>query len=199
MGIIYQVKLRCLKVKNLKEVDLTPFPKNNLELEEESEDEVQYLSKAKINCEEKYNEIYINGSYKGDMAVINYPIHPQANVVAFTCTACDEYGPSYIRVYFISKKGRKKKCKINKVLTHSTNFSRFMLKVPEMKGERPQQLVYITGFPLKSVTNLKHYDGSPIFKNKDGNKFLVSPKEKACLIGRLQRMVKLFERNIKHI
>ena len=104
MGIIYQVMIRNLKVKDLDQVDLEPFPLKNRHILTPFDKE--YLEKAQKNCLEKFNEIFIDGYNKRDLVIGNYPIHPEANVVAFTNTACDEYDGKWIRVIFVTKNGQ---------------------------------------------------------------------------------------------
>ena len=99
MGIIYQVLLRCLKVRDLDQVILSPYD------DKSSLSEKEYLDKAIANCHEKFNEIYIDGQHKRDLCVGNYPIHPNANVVSFTNTACDEYDGAGFRIVFVTDSG----------------------------------------------------------------------------------------------
>ena len=104
MGIIYQVLLRNLKVKDLNEVDLEPCPQKNRH--EMTLYDKEYLKKAQKNCLEKFNEIFIDGHNKRDLVVGNYPLHPAANVVAFTNTACDEYDGKWLRIIFVAENGQ---------------------------------------------------------------------------------------------
>lgn len=155
MGIIYQVLLRNLKVKDLGQVDLEPFPLKGHH--ESTPFDKAYLEKAQNNCLEKFNEIFIDAYNKRDLIVGNYPIHPEANVVAFTNTACDEYDGKCFQIVFVTNSGQTLP---KDVYATSSGFSRFMLKIPDINGERPTKLWYFTGIDYcRNCYDLTTYNG----------------------------------------
>lgn len=159
MGIIYQVLIRCIKVKDLEDVDTKPFPEKDFDHNNPyipSEWDNEYLNKAKENSVQKFNEIYINGYDKRDLAIINYPIHEEADIIAFTNSACDEYDGGGFTIIFSFQNGITKKTFIS---TNWTSFSRVMVKIPRHDGKKPSKLAYYTGPDIKNLYDLEDYEG----------------------------------------
>jgi hypothetical protein len=102
MGIIYQVKIRCLKVKNLAEVDLQV-------LNEESNREAYqaklsaYYEASKANLDVQLALYDHDPSSKRDYTLMNIYVPPGTNVIAVGNNACDRLGADrYYKVQFFN-------------------------------------------------------------------------------------------------
>jgi len=102
MGIIYQVKIRCLKVKNLAEVDLQV-------LNEESNREAYqaklsaYYEASKANLDAQLALYDHDPSTKRDYTLMNIYVPPGTNVIAVGNNACDRLGADrYYKVQFFN-------------------------------------------------------------------------------------------------
>ena len=102
MGIIYQVKIRCLKVKNLAEVDLQV-------LNEESNREAYqaklsaYYEASKANLDAQLALYDHDPSSKRDYTLMNIYVPPGTNVIAVGNNACDRLGADrYYKVQFFN-------------------------------------------------------------------------------------------------
>jgi len=100
MGIIYQVKIRCLKVKNLAEVDLQV-------LNEESNREAYqaklsaYYEASKANLDAQLALYDHDPSTKRDYTLMNIYVPPGTNVIAVGNNACDRLGATSERNNFM--------------------------------------------------------------------------------------------------
>ena len=157
MGISYLVVIRSIKVDNLEKVDTNPFPEtDDYDDDEAYRQEEDYLNNAKSNCREKFNEICIDGEGGRGLAIINYPICSDADVISFNSCACDEYGKSGFIVIFTFSNGKHEKKYVH---INSTSFSRVMVKIPTIEGEKPSKLSYHIGANLNNVYDLENYKG----------------------------------------
>lgn len=127
MGIIYQVKIRCLKVNDLNKVDLNVLS--------EEEDDGVYKKKLKAYYEaSKANLDTVLALYdhdpgcKRDYTMTNIYIPYGTNVLAFGNNACDRYGPNrYYYVKFYNADGKLFK---NQEVRATSERNNFMLLVP---------------------------------------------------------------------
>jgi len=125
MGIIYHCVIRCFKVKNVEEVDLTVVSD-----EDKSQKEylTKYFQKAKANVVEKLAEYKHHPGFKNGHKILNLKVPKQSNMIAFSNSACDQYGGSFYFVHFFDQE---RKLIETKYVDHEKEKNNFMLLVPE--------------------------------------------------------------------
>jgi hypothetical protein len=132
MGIIYQVKIRCLKVKDVSKVDLTVVSEGDVREPHCStafkERLKTYIAASKENIESVLMVYDHDPGWKRDYTITNLYVPPDTNVLAFGNDACDRYGPDRyydVKFYNFNKDLIEKK----KVKAYSER-NNFMLLVP---------------------------------------------------------------------
>jgi hypothetical protein len=90
MGIIYQCKIRCLKVKDTSKVDLIPLQYRRNKKWKARLQRYYAISKENIESVLAVYKHYPNS--KGGHLIVNIPVPDGTNVIAFGNNACDRYG-----------------------------------------------------------------------------------------------------------
>ena len=115
MGIIYQVKIRCFKVKDVSKVDLNVLSEDDkvFNITETYNKLLQpYYAASKKNIESVLMVYNHDPDSKHDYTLTNIYIPPETNVIAFGNNACDRRGPNqnyYVKFYNFEKKLIEKK------------------------------------------------------------------------------------------
>ena len=98
MGIIYQVKIRCFKVKDVSKVDLTVQSEDDPRVPDHStaykERLKPYIAASKENIESVLMVYDHDPGCKRDYTITNVYVPPGTDVLAFGNDACDRYGPN---------------------------------------------------------------------------------------------------------
>jgi hypothetical protein len=90
MGIIYQCKICCLKVKDTSKVDLIPLQfRRNKKWKARLQ---QYYAISKENIESVLAVYKHYPESKRGHLIVNIPVPEGTNVIAFGNNACDRYG-----------------------------------------------------------------------------------------------------------
>ena len=132
MGIIYQVKIRCFKVKDVSKVDLNVVSEGDVREPNYStafkERLKTYIAASKENIESVLMVYDHDPGCKRDYTITNLYVPPDTNVLAFGNDACDRYGPHQyydVKFYNFDKNLLEKKT----VRAYSER-NNFMLLVP---------------------------------------------------------------------
>ena len=124
MGIIYQCKIRCFKVKDTTKVNLKPiqFRRWKVKLQ-------QYYAESKENIEEVLAIYRHYPSAKRGHLIVNIPIPDRTNVIAFGNVACDRLNITNIYKITFFDKDKKEIGKKHMVTKEERN--NFMVLCPE--------------------------------------------------------------------
>ena len=146
---------------DISKVELSVFPRCGRHLtnhEEEKEEYTKYMVDAQSNCMTKYNQIFIDGEQKGDLFIGNYPVHPDADVVAFSNKASVELNTGLFTVVFVTDCGQSNTFRID---ASSSSYNKFMVKIPTINGSKPSKLWFSTGDNNSGFNtyNLRLYHG----------------------------------------
>ena len=132
MGIIYQVKIRCLKVKDVSKVDLTVVTEGEPRVPNCSasfkEKLKTYIAASKENIESVLMVYDHDPGSKRDYTITNLYVPPGTNVLAFGNDACDRYGPD--RYYDVKFYNFEKNLLEKKTVRAYSERNNFMLLVP---------------------------------------------------------------------
>jgi hypothetical protein len=104
MGIIYQCKIRCFKVKDTSKVDLNPLEANVKHWKSRLN---QYYLSSKENIDEVLAVYKHFPGLKRGYRIINIPIPEGTNVIAFGNEACDRRDAVIYDINFYNKNHQK--------------------------------------------------------------------------------------------
>ena len=127
MGICYQCKIRCFKVKDISQVDLEVF---DCELQDDWRQKLnEYRFNSKLNIEKTLATYEHDPSAKRGHIITRILVPAETNVIAFGNDACDRY--DMINTYEVAFFNSKRKRIHSIVQLSEIERNNFMVLVPE--------------------------------------------------------------------